>query len=251
MDRGKRTVRDAGESRDGGAARPHLERRHRFRRRRRVRTFAGRSRPARADLRAARSPARILEQGAARRARRAHRPLHGERRQHAQRRQVRHRRRHRHARPLRGARRAARVARAARRGCGPARPHRAVRGPPPVGPAGRRGGAHQRVQLPGLGHLRESGVRSLGGNADPEQARHQHRARRLASGGDRSRHPSGRRFPIHLRLARRSARPARTSGRGRVHRLLADRGKAARAARAPRGAPERRSGLLERGGPRA
>ena len=123
------------------------------------------------------------------RARRAARPRHRERRQHALRRQVRRRRRDRHAARLRRARHARSATRRFLVDGEGIQLGRSARfhGQHICGAAPRRRGAHQRVQLPGLGLRREGGGRAARRHAGDHQAGHQLGAGRAPHHGDRRR----------------------------------------------------------------
>ena len=145
----------------------------------------------------------------------------------------RHRRRHRHDAGVReqGRARAAGRPRLPRRRRRAAVEGRQLRRPAHLRAARGRGGAHQRLQLPGLGHAREARAGAARRRAGDRQARDRdqlpHRARRAAHRRDRA--PARGRAAAHLRRRRRPVRPSRLPGRRLVHRLGGDRGEAAHA----------------------
>ena len=100
----------------------------------------------------------------------------GPHRRDARRRLGRHRGRRRHAGGLRGHRQQrAALGQPGARGPGlPARQEGRLRGHPHPGAARRRGGAHQRLQLPGLGPAREVRAQLPRGHALHRQAGHRH-----------------------------------------------------------------------------
>ena len=97
----------------------------------------------------------------------------------------------------------------------PARARRAARRPARARPAPRRGGARQRLQLPGVGPGREGGDRAPRRHAGDVEAGHQHGARGVAAGADPGRGagvPGGR----LLVPGGERRRPARSSWPGRT-----------------------------------
>ena len=103
----------------------------------------------------------------------------------------------------------------------PARTLGALPWPAHLGAAPRRGGAHQRVQFPGLGVRGEGGGRAARRHAGAQQAGHQlgdgraphHAAHRREEAAAR------RRAFVPGRRGARSRRAPRPAGRGGVHRL--------------------------------
>ena len=114
---------------------------------------------------------------------------------------------------------------ARRRRGGPARAHAALPRPARVGAAPRRGGPHQRLQLPGLGPRREGRVRAARRHAGGQQARDQLRPRRPPDHGapGRREEPARRRAPAARGWRRRPPRAPRPAGRRGLHRLDGDR----------------------------
>ena len=167
----------AGGPLDRGDDRPGGQRGDRFRRRARLRPRDRRPGAAGDDVRPARRAAQGDVEGAARQPRRAARPLRPQHRHHQGGRLVRRRRRLRHARLLLRARQGARRPHVPRRGGRrPARQDGRLLRPAHPGAPPRRRGAHQRLQLPGLGLRRKGGLRAARRHAGDHQAGHLHRA---------------------------------------------------------------------------
>ena len=212
--------------------------------------------PAGARIRAPRGAPQGPLGRAARAPRGADRARDRQRRQHARGRQVRHRRRDRDPRRLRALRQGPRrpsVPR--RRGRDPARPHGALLGPARARAAARRRAARQRLQLPGLGHDGESGLRVAGRRPGGREARDLDRPPGVAHGAHhgRERHPARGGVPVRRRPAGRPARAAGSPGLRGLHRVGGHRaGDPVAAEPLARGrARQRRGGLPERGGPGA
>ena len=157
----------------------------------------------------------------------------GAHRRHAQRRLDRHRRRQRHAvRVLERRQQRAAVGQRGARGAGdPLEQEGRLRGHAHPGAAARRGGAHQRVQLSGVGPAREIRAHLSGRHAVHRQAGHRHQLPHRGAGAlDRQvRTAARRRAAAGDRRHRRPARQARRPGRGHLHRQRRHRGQAARA----------------------
>jgi hypothetical protein len=163
------------------------------------------------------------------------------------------RRRRRHRHPVRlcqhGLARAAVVERAARRpGHGAGQARRLCRHPHP-GAARRRGGAHQRLQLPDLGPAREIRAQLPGRHALHRQAGHRHQLPdpRRGQDDDGIRPGAGRQPAAGDRLDRRPAGPPDRLRRRHLHRFGRHRRQAARQPQPdPRGrALHRRSRLAQ------
>ena len=91
--------------------------------------------------------------------------------------------------------------------------------------ARRRGGPHQRLQLPLLGDAGEAGAHLPRRDAGDRQAGHRDVVPHRADGaqhGERGDPPGGR-APDHLRRRGRPARPPDLPGRRHLHRLVRDR----------------------------
>ena len=94
--------------------------------------------------------------------------------------------------------------------------------------AAGRGGAHQRLQLPGVGDARKAGADAARGHAGDRQAGQLDRlsVRSRSPGDDRYRPASARRAAADRRRRRRPVRPSDRPGRRQLHRLGLDRAQA-------------------------
>ncbi len=150
----------------------------------------------------------------------------------------RHRRRYRHSLRLceQGHARAARRSRLPRRRYRKPVEIRRLRRSAHLRAARRRGGAHQRLQLPCLGHAGEAGTDFPRRRTHDRQARHCHLLSHGAGGAPHRGvgHSPGRRAAAHLRQCWQSVRASHLSGRRCLHRLGIDGAQAADACRRDR-----------------